>query len=105
MIEETRSRPSPAATAHAVMLSSDDLSDAVRELQVLREERRADLAVLEDPTVTELRIAHLERLIASATVVEAAGADGVAGLGSFVRVRDQAGRQTDHELVGRRGSD
>jgi transcription elongation GreA/GreB family factor len=105
MINETRSRPSPAAAPDAVILSSTDLSEAVRELQALREERRADLALLEDPVVTDLRIAHLERLIASATVVEGAGVDGIAGLGSFVRVRDQAGRTKDSELVGRRGVD
>jgi transcription elongation factor GreB len=102
MINETRSRPSPTDT---VLLSATDLAEAVRELQALRLERRADLEEMEDASVTDARIAHLERLIASATVVESAGAADVAGLGSRVRVRDQAGRYKDYELVGRRGVD
>lgn len=100
MIDDTRSRPSP--TADTVVLSPSELSEARRELDALREERRADL----DDGVTELRITQLERLIASATIVEKiAGADGIAGLGSFVRVRDEAGRHRDYELAGRRGTD
>ena len=97
MIDDTRSRPpSP------VVLSPSDLAEATRELHALRAEHRADL----DDGVTELRIVHLERLIASATIVDGvAGADGIAGLGSFVRVRDGAGRRCDYELVGRRGTD
>ena len=89
-----------------VFLSAADLADAQLELETLRSEQRVDPALLEEATITQVRIAHLERLLASATVVDAApGVDGVAGLGSFVRVRDQAGRETDYELVGRKGTD
>jgi transcription elongation factor GreA len=60
------------------------------------------LAVLEDAAVERIKIAQLERLIASATVVDDDAADDdVAGLGSVVRVRDHRGRETDYELVGR----
>ena len=53
-----------------------------------------------------MKIAQLERLVASATVIDAAVAgDGVAGLGSVVRVRDHAGQETEYELVGRRSGD
>ena len=49
------------------------------------------LAVLEDAAVERIKIAQLERLIASATVVDVDAADDdVAGLGSVVRVRDHA---------------
>jgi transcription elongation factor GreA len=59
--------------------------------------------VLEDSAVQRERIAALERLVASATVVEVAdGVAGAAGLGSIVRVRDQAGKEAEYELVGRR---
>ena len=89
-----------------VFLSAADLADAQLELETLRSEQRVDPSLLEDATVTQVRISHLERLLASATVVDAVpGADGTAGLGSFVRVRDQAGRETDYELVGRKGTD
>ncbi|WP_170179089.1 GreA/GreB family elongation factor [Solirubrobacter pauli] len=104
MIDQPRSRPSPVA-AGAVMLSATDLAEATRELQALRDEQRAEPALLEEAGVTGLRIAHLERLLASATVVETAAGDGAAGLGSHVRVRDAAGREIDYELVGRRASD
>lgn len=100
MIDDTRSRPSP--TADTVVLSPSELAEATRELIALREDRRAD----QDDELTELRIVQLERLIASATVIEqAAGDDGIAGLGSFVRVREASGRQRDYELAGRRGTD
>src|SRR6478609_396266 len=96
----------PCMIEDRVFLSAADLADAQLELETLRSEQRVDPALLEEATVTQVRIAHLERLLASATVVDATlGVDGVAGLGSFVRVRDQAGRETDYELVGRKGTD
>jgi transcription elongation factor GreA len=95
MIDDTRSRPSPAG---AVILSSADLAQATRELEALRSEHR------DDPDELHVRISHLERLVASATVVEVCTEpDGSARLGSFVRVRDDAGKETEYELVGRRG--
>ena len=125
-------RPDPqfhsqfAAPAGGVMLSPADLTDAIRELDSLRSAHRADLAerlrdarafgtavddddhlaVLEDAAVERIKIAQLERLVASATVIDAAVAgDGIAGLGSVVRVHDQAGQETEYELVGRRNGD
>ncbi|HEY6886266.1 MAG TPA: GreA/GreB family elongation factor [Solirubrobacter sp.] len=103
-------------------MSRADLSAAVHELDSLRGAHRLELAarlrdaraygtasndddhlaVLEDAAVERIKIAQLERLIASATVVDDDAADAdVAGLGSVVRVRDQRGRETDYELVGR----
>lgn len=102
MIHDTGSRSSAALGTGGVMLSAADLSEAIRELEALRSTHRAN----PDVSVTELRIAHLERLIATATVIEVgAASDGAAGLGSFVRVRDDAGKEADYELVGLRPAD
>ena len=99
------------------------LHDAIRELESLRSAHRADLAerlrdardfgtavddddhlaVLEDAAVERIKIAQLERLVASATVIDGTVAgDGTAGLGSVVRVHDHAGQEIEYELVGRR---
>ena len=60
-------------------------------------------AVLEDTAIDRLRLAQLERFVASATVVDdELASPGAAGLGSRVRVRDDAGRTAEYELVGRR---
>ena len=59
------------------------------------------LAVLEDVAVARIKIAQLERLIASATIVDFDPSDDGAGLGCVVRVRDHRGRETEYELVGR----
>jgi transcription elongation GreA/GreB family factor len=106
-----------------VLLSPADLGAAVGDLESRRRAHRADLAerlrdarisgspgdhedhlaVLEGAAFAEMQIAQLERLVASATVVEAAIADdGVVGLGSLVRVRDESGRESEYEIVGRR---
>ena len=125
-------RPDPqfhsqfAGPASGALFSPTDLTDAIRELESLRRAHRADLAerlrdargfgtavddddhlaVLEDAAVERSKIARLERLVASATVIDAAVAgDGIAGLGSVVRVHDQAGQVTEYELVGRRNRD
>jgi transcription elongation factor GreA len=113
-----------AAAAGQVMLTRAELDQLVAELDALRSthreavaERLRDargsgvagdnderLAVLEDAVVDEVRIARLERLIASATVIDGArGSDGVAGLGSIVRVQGSNGRQVVYEIVGVRG--
>jgi transcription elongation factor GreA len=64
------------------------------------------LAIFEDAVVDEVRIARLERLLASATVVDGAAAgDGTAGLGSTVHVEGPAGRRAQYEIVGRRSED
>jgi transcription elongation factor GreA len=125
-LPDQRSRSPFAGPPDGLMLSPTDYDEVKRELESLRTAHRAQfaarlrdardfgspgddddrLAVLEDTAVERLKIAQLERLVASATVVEdAAGDHGTAGLGSLVRVRDEAGRQTEYELVGLRSAD
>jgi transcription elongation factor GreA len=124
MTYDMRSRPPLVVPAGRVLLSPADLAEAVEELEFLRSAHRAalaeglrdarafgspgddddQLAVLVDAAFAEMRIAQLERLVASATVVEAAAA-GVVGLGSVVRVRDESGRESEYEIVGRRLGD
>ena len=121
-----RSRPPLAVPTGRVLLSPADFAEAVQELDSRRRAHRADLAerlrdartygfpgddedhlaVLEDAAFAEMQIAQLERLVALATVVEAAIADdGVVGLGSSVHVRDESGRESEYEIVGRRISE
>src|SRR3954453_20950985 len=106
-----RSRTPLDVPAGRVLFSPADLAQAMQELDSLRSAHRTALAeslrnarthgspgddedhlsVLEDAAFAEMQIAQLERLVASATVVEAAGADdGVVGLGSVVLVRDDS---------------
>ena len=55
---------------------------------------------------TSFASAGLERLLERATIVRAArGADGIAALGTVVRVRDAGGRTANYELVGHRSRD
>lgn len=64
------------------------------------------LTVMEDAAIERGRIAHLERLIAVASVVdEPPSSDAGAGLGTVVRVRDDRGQTREYELVGRLGAD
>jgi transcription elongation factor GreA len=111
--------------ADAVLLTQADFDALVRELEALRSKHRSELAgrlrearafggtaenddllaVLEESAVDTARIAQLEELVRVASVVEGAGGDGGAGLGSTVRVADGKGRTTDYELIGRRGED
>jgi transcription elongation factor GreA len=64
------------------------------------------LTAFEDAAIDQARIAHLEQLAQSASVVEVgSGMSEVAGLGSTVRVAYEAGGTTEYELVGRRGPD
>jgi len=116
----------PRLAPESVMLSPTDLAEITRELELLRSTHRAEvaerlrdartygtavgdddhLAILEDAAVDRGKIAHLERLVASATIVDDTLADdGLAGLGSFVQVRDRAGRHTEYEIVGWRSAD
>jgi transcription elongation factor GreA len=61
---------------------------------------------LEEAAIDRARIAQLEDLVLSATVVDDDAAfDGAAGLGSTVEVADEAGRTTQYRLIGRRTSD
>jgi transcription elongation factor GreA len=88
-------------------------TEARRELgERMREARRdGDLAdnptlhdLLEEQAQLERRIAMLEAQLAAAEIVTPA-ADGHAGVGSLVRVRDVDGATFDYELVGPLESD
>jgi transcription elongation factor GreA len=101
------------------VLTQLELDQLVAELDSLRRAHRAafaerlrdargggvagdnddQLAALEDAVFDEAKIAQLERLIASATVIDGAG-DGAAGLGSIVGVEDAEGRRFEYEIVG-----
>ena len=115
----------PAPLMTRALLSAADYAELMRELDELRSRHRGELAqrlrdardfgspgddddrlaVLEDAAIDEARIAQLERLARSASVVDlGAGTDGAAGLGSTVRVADEAGQTLEYELVGRRSS-
>jgi transcription elongation factor GreA len=62
------------------------------------------LAVLQDASIDEARVARLEELLRDAPIVEIAD-DGRASLGCTVKVADDAGRTTEYRLVGRRTGD
>lgn len=120
----TERRTNVAAVVHAgTQLTGADYDAVVRELDALRSRHRAELeqrlrdarafgspaddddrlAVFEDIAFEEARIAQLEGLLRSASVVDGRVAfDGRAGLGCTVRVSAQDGRTTDYVLVGRR---
>ncbi len=108
------------------VLSAADHAELMRELDDLRSRHRGELsqrlrdardfgspgddddrlAIREEVAFTEARIARLEHLARVATVVPVDyDVDGVAGLGSIVRVSDEAGGTTEFELVGRRTAD
>ena len=113
------------APDHGVRLTRADFNALVSELDRLRTAYRADLAerlrdarsfgspgddddwltVMGDATVEHGRIAQLERLVAVATVIDdPPSGEARAGLGTVVRVRDDAGRTREYELVGRVGT-
>jgi transcription elongation factor GreA len=105
------------------LLTQTDLDALVGELDALRSRHRSEVArrlreartfggatenddlwaVAEDAVVDQARIAQLEETLRLATVVDGAGADDGAGLGSTVRVSDDAGRESEYVLIGRRG--
>jgi transcription elongation factor GreA len=114
------------ATAAGVVLSSADHTELMRELDDLRRRHRGEVsqrlrdardfgspgddddrqAIREDAAYAEARIAQLEHLARFATVVTGdEDVEGVAGLGSVVKVSDEAGETTVFELVGRRTAD
>jgi transcription elongation factor GreA len=104
------------------VMSSAEYTALVRELDSLRAAHRTELArrlhdvrahgvtsddddrlaVLEETAVERARIAQLEELARSATVLEDAAFDGAAGLGATVEVADEAGDTTTYRMVGRR---
>ena len=109
-----------------VVMSGAEYAARTRELESLRASHRSELArqlhdvrahgttsddddrlaVLEEAAIDRARIAQLEDLVLSATVLDDdAVFDGAAGLGSTVEVADEAGRTRTYRLVGRRTSD
>ena len=116
----------PHSVAAGVVLSAADYAELMRELDDLRSRHRGEvsqrlrdarshgspgddddrLAIREDAAFAEARIAQLGHLARFATVVSAdEDVDGVAGLGSVVRVADELGGTMAFELVGRRTAD
>jgi transcription elongation factor GreA len=111
-----------SAVGKRVLLTQPDFDALVRELEALRSEHRDELArrlrearafggstenddllaVAEDAAIDQARIAQLEELVRLAVVVDASGTGDGAGLGSTVRVSDDAGRTSEYLLVGRR---
>ena len=111
----------PAAAPGGVVLTQAEYDQLVEELEALRAAHRAGLAerlrdargygvagdnddhlaAYEDAAIDEARITQLERVIASATVVEGTrAADGMVGLGSVVEVEDEKGKRSQYEIVG-----
>ena len=114
------------AAPTGLVMSSAEYAALVRELESLRASHRSELAqrlhdvrahgttsddddrlaVLEEAAIDSARIAQLEELVRSATVLDDdAVFDGAAGLGSTVEVADEAGRTRTYRLIGRRTSD
>jgi transcription elongation factor GreA len=105
-----------------VLLTQADFDALVRELDALRTKHRDEVArrlreartfgastenddfqaVAEDAAFDQARIAKLEYLVSFASVVDGPDADDGAGLGSTVRVSDDAGHEREYLLVGRR---
>jgi transcription elongation factor GreA len=122
-LPSTSAVPPPLTTR--VQLTPADYAEVMRELDELRGRHRAELAqrlrdardfgspgddddrlaAFEDAAVDEARIAQLEQLARRATVVAVGAVDGAAGLGSTVRVADEAGETMEFALVGRRAAD
>jgi transcription elongation factor GreA len=121
-IADVHPRPAAAEAARGVTLTAAGFDELVRELEHLRATHRTELAqrlrdartfgspgdddewlaVLEDVAIDQVRIAQLERLVATANVVDETPSSDGAGLGSLVWVQDDAGRAAQYELVGRR---
>ena len=120
----TERRAKLAPVAHpGTQLTGADYEAVVRELDALRSRHRVELerrlrdaralgspaddddvlAVFEDIAVERARIAQLEALLRSASIVDDRAAfDGRVGLGCMVRVSAQDGPTTDYVIVGRR---
>jgi transcription elongation factor GreA len=113
----------PPPRTSRFLLTAADYAELMRELDELRGRHRNELAqrlrdardfgspgddddrltAFEDAAIDQARIAHLEQLAQSASVVDTGSSTGeVAGLGSTVRVADEAGGTIEYELVGRR---
>lgn len=114
----------PADVDETLLISAEGYEQRCRELDALRNESRRELServrearhdgdladnpalqhVLEEQALLERRIALLEAQLATAEIVEPA-ADGSAGIGSVVRVREADGETFEFELVGPLESD
>jgi transcription elongation factor GreA len=110
---------SPAPIVDEVLVTADGYEQLCAELETLRTQRRQELTeylrevredgdpdnpalfdLLEEQAQLEWRIALLEAQTAAACIV-APAADGTAGIGSCVRVRDgDSGEVAEYELVG-----
>jgi transcription elongation factor GreA len=121
------SSPGRPPRASGVVLSTAEYDDHLRELAALCDEHKAQFArdlrdaraggspgdgdewltALENAAVDQGRIAQLERLLASATVVDESllATDNRGRLGALVRVQDQRGKTIEYELVGTRRTD
>jgi transcription elongation factor GreA len=114
-----------SADTECVQVTADGYEQRRKELETLRTQYRRELSerlrearedgnladnpalfdLLEEQAHLERRIAVLEAKLAAAQVV-APATDGIAGIGSSVRVRDVAfGEITEYELVGAIESD
>jgi transcription elongation factor GreA len=112
-----------AIAPSATQLTGADYDALRRELDALRSRHRVELeqglrdarvfgspadddeilAVFEEAAISEARIARLDALLQSASVVDGTSAfDGRAVLGCTVRVAEADGRELDYLLVGRR---
>lgn len=114
-----------APAAAEVLLTQSDFDALVHELEALRTKHRDEvarrlrearafggstenddlLAVAEDAAFDRARIAQLEELVRLASVVDAPVAQDGAGFGSTVLVSDDAGRESEYVLIGRRDED
>ena len=114
-----------APAAPEFFLTQSDFDALVHELEALRTKHRDELArrlrearafggstenddllaVAEDAAFDRARIAQLEALVRLASVVDGPDAEDGAGLGSTVRVSDDAGRESEYVLIGRRDED
>jgi transcription elongation factor GreA len=108
-----------------VLLTQTDFDVLVDEVEALRRKHRGEVAqrlrearafgtstenddlltVAEDAVVDQARIAQLDALVRLARVTDGPGADDGAGLGSTVRVSDDAGHESEYVLIGRRGDE
>ena len=121
-----RPRPTlPLPRAAGAVLSAADYAELMRELEDLRSRHRGEVsrrlrdardfgspgddddrqAIREDAAFAEARIAQLEHLARFATVLAVEDLDGVAGLGSVVKVANEIGGTMEYRLVGRRTTD
>jgi transcription elongation factor GreA len=122
MTQHTSLRPDIDSPA-GVQLTETEYAELITELETLRASHRKELAerlrhardfgpaaenddlhaALEDAAIDRARIAHLEELLRSASIVDRSDViDGSAGLGCRVLVEDELGATARYTLIGRR---